>query len=808
MRRMLLVLALAMLAASGALQRVPSLAAQSSVPVQIGKLTMSKVAEWRASPCGAQPAWATDTCNGLLVSNNADGELRLAEGAKQAVYTSAISSTAFLYNAVGATWQADVPQGTSLTLEVRGGTSPKEEDLTPWQPLVAGDAQSQDDGAAALESTRPFPGGMAVLQFRATLSSTAANATPVLQGITLSYIDGTAGPGRVADQQRVPAPYGPATLTSVPRVVQRDSWGAPTATAPVVRQHPKGIILHQIGSDDVVSTLPFLRALAAYDTEVLGWEDVPFHFIVDREGIIYMGRNGGPTAVGDRFAGGDAAIQVALIGNTLPSDTQRSTLVSLLSWLGQAYDIAPLGTHAVAASDGKLTNRPNIASHAEVIPTALDPATDFRAQLDQLRTTVDQSTVRARWYFAEGNAFNFSERLTVLNPSDASASVRYTLLRQPGPAVVRDDTVAAGARSNLIVNDLFNDTSDVPAIIESNAPVLAERFMNFGSDLSSGLGVRQPSRVWYFAEGSTEGDQKTYLLLFNPQSTKVQAAITYMKSDGTTARQSVEIAPLQRTVVTVSDVLPATSFGAQIVATEPIVAERTMIFGPGSTSNTGGFHTAPGMPVLSRQWYFAEGTTQPPFTMSILVLNPNGQASNVKVTFLTDSGTSLERNYAIPPMTKLAIPVNEVVPELGIATTVTSDRPVAVERALYWNGARAGTASPGALAPAYTWRFADGRTADGFQEYLLLSNPTANQARIAVEFILADGTRATQTLLMSKGSRYTMAVHQLYPGQVAIAATVRSTQPIVVERSLYAGAPSAADSKGGSTALGIAEEQP
>lgn len=807
MRRWLLVLALATLGASGQMIHAPMLSAQTSVPVQVGAWSLSTVAEWRTGPCGAQPNWAGDTCNGLLLSNNADGELRLDAGATSAVYTSVVSNTAFLYNAVGATWQADIPAGTSLTLEIRGGTSAKEEDMTAWQPLASGDAQSQDDGSPALESVRPFPAGMAVLQFRATFASTVANATPVLKGVVLSYISATAGPSRVAEQQRVPAPYGPATLTTPPRMVLRESWGAPLSSAPIVRQTPKGILIHQIGSDDVVSALPFLRALATYHTQVLGWDDLPYHFIIDREGVVYVGRNGGPTAAVDRFAAGDSVIQVALIGNTLPAGPQQAALTSLLAWLGQSYGIAPLGAHAVAGSSGGApTSRPNIASHAEVAPAALDPSTELRAQFEALRQAADQATVRARWYFAEGNAFNFSERLSVLNPGGAAANVRFTLLRQPGPAVVRDASVIAGGRADLIVNDQFNDTSEVPAVIESNGPIIAERFMNFGSDLSSGPGVQQPSRVWYFAEGSTETDHKTYLLLFNPQSAKVSASITYMQNDGATARQTIEVPPQQRAVVTVGDALPGKRFGAQVVASAPIVAERTMIFGPGSTSTTGGFHTAPGMPTLSRQWYFAEGTTQQPFSMSILVLNPNAQASNVTVTFLTDSGTSLVRKYAIPPATRLEIPVNEVVPELGIATTVAADRPVAVERALYWNGDRAGTVGPGALAPAYTWRFADGRTTDAFQEYLLFSNPTANQGRVTVDFILANGTRATQTVLMAKGSRYTMAVHQLYPGQVAISATVRSTQPIVAERSLYAGAPTGADSKGGATALGIPEE--
>jgi hypothetical protein len=230
-----------------------------------------------------------------------------------------------------------------------------------------------------------------------------------------------------------------------------------------------------------------------------------------------------------------------------------------------------------------------------------------------------------------------------------------------------------------------------------------------------------------------------------------------------------------------------------------------MIFGPGSSLTSGGVHSGPGVVTLSRRWFFAEGTTQAPFQMSVLVLNPNAQPANVAVTFLTPDGTSLTRRYAIPPTSRLAINVNEVVPDLGVATTVEADRPVAAERAMYWRDNSVGTASAGATATAFTWRFADGRTSGEFQEYLLLSNPNKNQARVAVEFILNDGTTANQVFPMPGGSRYTLAVHQLYPGQEAISATVSSTQPIVAERSLFPGDPRAANNRGGATALGVPE---
>jgi hypothetical protein len=805
MRRALLLFIPVLLASVGLLVRAPLLAAQTSVQVQIGKVSLSKLADWQRG-----------TLDGLLISNNADGELRLVDAGKLGTFTSDVVRTDFSFNAVGAVWKAIVPVSTTVQLEVRGGPTPAEVGTAAWQPLPIGDARSQtDDGAMALESVRVFPAATTFLQFRATLSTAANNASPELQEITLSYLDATDGPPRAAGLPRVPAPYGPVTLTAPPQIIQRDSWGATAPTVPTVRQTPRGFILHQIGADDVVDAPPFLRALAAYDTQVLGWDDLPFHFVIDRDGNVYAGRAGGPTAAVSRFSGGDAAIQVALIGNTVPATQQQAALASLLAWLGQAYAIAPSGQHTLAASGGAPAIRPNIVTHFDIAPESGDPSTGLRAQIDALRQSVDQTTVRARWYFAEGNALTFSERLAVLNPSAGTANVRFNLLRQPGPTVLRDATVPAGGRADLLVNDQFNDTSDVPAIIESNAPVVAERFMSFGNDITAGPGVSQPSRVWYFAEGSTNGTDKTYLLLFNPQSLDATATITYIQNDGRTAEQFVKIAPLQRTVVTVGDGLADAGFGARVIATVPIVVERTMIFSPDNSATTGGVHTAPGIVKLSRHWYFAEGTTQAPFQMNILVLNPNAQPANVAVTFLTDSGTSLTRKYAVPPQTRLPINVNEVVPALGIATTVVADRPIAAERAMYWNNSggssttpSAGAANAGATEPAFIWLFADGRTSDNFLEYLLLSNPSKNQARVTVEFVLADGSKASQSVVMAGGSRYTLAAHQLYPNQLALAATVRSTQPIVAERSLYPGAPGSASNRGGATALGVPEVAP
>src|SRR5258706_9019342 len=129
MRRTLLLIVLVALNGAVGLSRAPSeLAAQSQAP-RIGTISFSTLVEWQSG-----------TREHLLISNNDDGELRLVENQPEGVFTSGLTRTEFPFNALGAIWRAEVPQGTSLKLEVRGG--PADDQLGDWQALIAGDARS------------------------------------------------------------------------------------------------------------------------------------------------------------------------------------------------------------------------------------------------------------------------------------------------------------------------------------------------------------------------------------------------------------------------------------------------------------------------------------------------------------------------------------------------------------------------------------------------------------------------------------------------------------------------------------------
>ncbi|NNJ10316.1 N-acetylmuramoyl-L-alanine amidase [Chloroflexales bacterium ZM16-3] len=771
-----------------------------AAPVRAQQPPQARAESWQISDV---TDWEAGASSGLLITNNAGGELRLAEDQVSGAFLSAPFATAFPFNAAGAVWHADLILGTGVRLELRARATPPSTEGNPddgwgaWQPMESGDARSQaDDGALATADVLAFPADSAYLQLRASLTSQVARASAVLSQVTVSYLQtAQATPILAAGLPRRPILSGKETLTQRPVLIGRSDWSGAVEAAQPARRDPQGVIIHQIAADPTSSSLDLMRALLAYQTGVLGWDDLAYHYVIDAEGNLYEGRLGGPTSDVGRLSGGDVAIHIALIApeGGAPSTEAQGTLIGLLAWLGQAYAIAPAGQHMVLVGSAR-AQRPNIAAHSEADPAAADPAKATLDLLPQIRSLADQSTVRARWYFAEGNVADYSERLSFFNPTGTQADAKVTLILGGESPLTRIVGVPAGARSDMILNDVITDTSSLPAIVESSAPILAERSMNLTTDVDGGPGIDRLSRIWYFAEGSTEDTNRTYLILFNPQAAAVPVTITYMREDGTQFEQKVQVNGRDRLVVAVNDVLPNASFGARVIAAQPIAVERTMRFGLRET----GLHTGRGIDTLSRRWLFAEGTTQNGFQMRLLVLNPNDQPANTEAVFMGPDGTSDVRRYAIPPRTQLVINVNDVVPNLGVSTEVTSDRPVAVERAMTFNDGAAGSVGAGALAPGYRWAFVDGRTRDA-SYYLCVSNPNPAPATVTVDFVFSDGATAQQQFRVPAESRYTLAVHELYPDEPSVAAVVRGTQPIIAERSIYPGG----GTRGGATTLGI-----
>jgi hypothetical protein len=398
------------------------------------------------------------------------------------------------------------------------------------------------------------------------------------------------------------------------------------------------------------------------------------------------------------------------------------------------------------------------------------------------------------WYFAEGfTSEGFDTFLLLSNPGEAGVEVKVSFNKDSGEVVEQTVGISPHARFTISVDSVPGmDAAAFAMQVNASAPVVAERAIYFtAGNLSDGtvsVGITEPSRDWYFAEGFTADSFNTFLLLFNPGDTTVNAMLDFHVENGGTYEHLVQIAPHSRYTVS-ADAIPevsAASFSTEIHADGPIVAERAMYFTMGYI--TGG-HAGMGAAEPSTTWYFSEGCTRRFFQSYILVCNPGDLDTVVGIDYyLNDS--SLRYDYLVRARSRLTIPISLQggLSDTEMAFTVTSGAPVVVERSVYYDldSHRGGHSTMGSPRPSPTWFFAEGYTDGAFDTLILLSNPSSTPANVVVIWEREDGTVISIGYVISPQRRVTIAVDNV-PGfeRASFSTIVSSDVPIMAERSMY-----------------------
>ena len=182
-------------------------------------------------------------------------------------------------------------------------------------------------------------------------------------------------------------------------------------------------------------------------------------------------------------------------------------------------------------------------------------------------------------------------------------------------------------------------------------------------------------------------------------------------------------------------------------------------------------------------WFFAEGSTQPPFDTWFLVQNPNPVAANVSFTFEIQGGGIITRGFVVGPTSRFSLFVNQVIANVAFSTRIDADQPIFAERSMFVSFD--GTVVTGIPSPDRTWLFAEGSTQNPFQTWLLLQNPNNQSAIATVTYLLlGGGTPVTQTLSLPPTSRTSIFVNQVLPN-AAFSSRIDSDLPIVAERSMF-----------------------
>lgn len=223
-------------------------------------------------------------------------------------------------------------------------------------------------------------------------------------------------------------------------------------------------------------------------------------------------------------------------------------------------------------------------------------------------------------------------------------------------------------------------------------------------------------------------------------------------------------------------------------------------------TSMGGSNGMPFELTLSKEYYFAEGSTREGgadgrYEEWLTVMNPSDEATGVHVTYYTGAGlasagrgVAAEKDYAIGPSSRLTINVNQDVgPGLDVSARLVADSPVVAERSIYFDyqdSVTGGHTVLGAPEPGERWYFAEGSTRDNltdgwFDEWLCLLNPGKLDANVKVTYMLSDGSNLDAYINVPAMSRVTRNVSVDIGVQADASIRVVSDYPVVAERPTY-----------------------
>jgi len=336
---------------------------------------------------------------------------------------------------------------------------------------------------------------------------------------------------------------------------------------------------------------------------------------------------------------------------------------------------------------------------------------------------------QTRWYFAEGYTGGaFDTYILVQNPETEPANVKFTFMIPGGGTIERTATAAPCSRMTVHIDDIPGlENTDVSTMVESTngVGIVADRseYFNYAGcdDGNSEAGVAAPATTWYLAEGYTGGRFDTYVLLQNPGGETAAVEATFMREDGANIKKTYELPPHSRHTIAADRVegLESAGFSTRVASTNGvgIIAERAMYF---DSNGVSGGHDGRGVTEPSAQWYFAEGYTGGGFDTWLLIMNPDAQPADVRVTFSKPDGSAVQKEYTIRPNSRFTVSVDSVEgladAEASMSVQSLNGVKIIAERAMYFNYSSGvdvrsgGHDTTGCTAPSVKWYFAEGYT--------------------------------------------------------------------------------------------------
>ncbi len=372
-------------------------------------------------------------------------------------------------------------------------------------------------------------------------------------------------------------------------------------------------------------------------------------------------------------------------------------------------------------------------------------------------------------------------------------------------------------------NDGLNDNAAVyPATADYDmaSGLGSYNAWNLGQDLEKLANAKNGSRnapantTWYFAEGSVGGGFTEYLTLLNPSASQTATVnVQYLFENQAAVTKTYTVAASTRFTAHVNDDLGVAPGAAQqqaisaiVTSNVPIVAERPIYFNRPNDLGASGTDVLGATSTTNTSFYFAYSDTNQTSTDKsrdyITVLNPSSsQTANLTATLFSNGTAVKQIPLSVAPLHRGTIAVGDTF-QGQASIQVTSSIGVVVERPIYSTvnvptagGTISGAASTvAATTPGDDWLFAEGHTADQFQENVALANFGTSVSTATVKLEYTNGTVQTLTVPVNGQSQAFVDVNNafLHPNCGSsctptsdVSVEVTSTAPIVAERVMF-----------------------
>jgi len=403
-----------------------------------------------------------------------------------------------------------------------------------------------------------------------------------------------------------------------------------------------------------------------------------------------------------------------------------------------------------------------------------------------------------RSYLAGGvNAPGQPSFVSIVNPSAARARVRLTFYFPDGATHGSFFTVARDTQRTIPVSSLIGRTGSFGLAVASDRGIVAGLVLaRNGRDDDTLVGSASLSRTWYLAEGYTALTFHETVALLNPDPDHAaRVSLLLLPAGGRGRRETVTVSVRAHSeqVVDINALAPGRPLSIVTTSNRPIVVERTLIFSSDAAGAGYGLTTRLGEAHPAQTWLFAEGSTSNRFQTFLTVLNTSQDTAHVTAAFYDVRGRLLARQtLAVTGLRRATLRLNDFLNASGIASVVTSDRPIVVERPEYFGSPNAphiaGSDVFGRTRTSPFWIFPSGDTA-GKSEFLLLFNPTRRNVPVRITVYESNGRAASSTVTLAPRERGTVEVGRRFPGATSQRGEVVRTldgQGIVVEQTVFA----------------------